>query len=193
MILICGTLCKGHGHRPLCTTQTLSHSLPPSHTAKAHSPLHQGSPSFSSNHPSLSKVTHSDKDHDFFSIWNLHILNSSGTLPQGQNWAPATHLVPTAGVQLWPAPTSLPPLVSQLDEVCWNIPSSGSWSFPDDGSLPALPSNKAHLTLFNSSHWNTHAENDVLPTLWALKLLESLKFMWRQRRHLCEQYRMSAS
>lgn len=175
IFLIWGTLCTGHGHRSLCTHQLqthsqISHSFPSSQTAEAHSPLHQGSPRLLLNPPFPQQS---------YSLWQgpwllIHLkpshsqlIKSSASGPNFCPWASATHLV-----QVWPSRTSLPPFVPQLDEVCCNITSSGSRSLTGNGPLPALPSNKVHLTLFNSSHWNLHAENYVLPTIWALKLLK---------------------
>lgn len=124
---------------------------------------------FSSIHSSLSKVTVT-KTLTSCHLKCSRLIRSSAWQPNFCLWASATHLVMPAGVQLWPSLTSLLHFSPQLDEVCCNITSSGSWSLPGDGSLPAQPSNKVHLTLFNSSHWNTHAENYVLPTTSALKL-----------------------
>lgn len=149
--------------RPAIPSQLLRQPKPILHSIRAP----QG---FSLIHTSLSKVTHLWQGPGLFvhlKPSRSQLIKSSASGPNFCPWASATHLVP-----VWPSHTSLRPFVPQLDEVCCNISSSGSQSLTGNGSLPALPSNKVHLTLFNPSHWNLHAENYLLPTIGALKLLK---------------------
>lgn len=86
-----------------------------------------GLPKTSPQSPLPSPLTHHDKHHLFLSIWNLHILHSSGAQSQGQTSAPEPQQH-TWSLQLGYRNKGLLPFVPQLDEVCCSIPSSGSWS-----------------------------------------------------------------